>query len=174
MKLNAKILGRCLEGLFLVLIPVLITFSLMNLFFPNVLLDEKILDTLYGFNVSKLSTAQFSLLLVINIISIGFIAYGLWLGAKIARLFSQGDLLTEPSACFFYKLKTISLYWGVFNITQFIGTHKIFMPKMEMGMMVYCVVVHSIIHTFIYIFFAALAAVIAKGAGLQKDQDLTV
>lgn len=174
MKFNTKILGCCLEGLFLALIPILLIFSLSNLFFPNLLLDEKILDTLYGFNISKLSTVQFSLLLTINIISIGIIAYGLWLGAKIARLFSRGDLLTEPSARLFSKLKIMSLYWGTYNIVQFLSTSKIFMPKMEMGMMVYCVVVHSIIHTFIYIFFAALAAVIAKGAGLQKDQDLTV
>ena len=177
MKLNAKFLGRCLEGLFLLLIPVIIIYSIINVFSPGLLIGEKVLtsmEDLYGFNMQKLSLLRHSLFIVVSIIGTAFIVSGFWFGAKIARLFGNREFFTESSAQYFTKLKKMTFFWGLYNVTQMVFCSKIFMPKMPLKLFFISIGMMSLFHLLIFIVFAAIAGVITRGARLQKDQDLTV
>lgn len=177
MKLNTKLLGRSLETLFLVLIPAIILFNIINAFCPGMLVGENIIaavEELYGFNVQKLSWSGYSLFILISTIGTAFMSYVFWLGAKIARLFSRDEFFTEASAKQLTKLKSVSLWWGIFNITQMACLSKIFMPKIQLKTLLTSWCTISLFHLLFFIVCAALTALVASGARLQKDQDLTV
>lgn len=177
MKINAKIIGRCLETLFLLLIPTMIIVVVINNFFPDMLVGEKIIaatEDLYGFNLNKLSLFSRALFVFVNGISTSFIIYGLLISSKIARLFSNGESFSESSASLFARLKAIVLCWGLFNIVTQIVFSRVYMTKMSLRLMLVSVSFAAIFYMLIFILIAAIAGVIARAARLQKDQDLTV
>ncbi len=177
MKLNVKFLGRCLEGLFLGLIPVMVVYFLINHLFPDLLMGEKMMtgiEELYGFNLKKLSIVMRSLVFFFGAISTAFMIYGLWIGAKIARLYSNGETLSEGSATLFIQLKAMVFCWGLYSVSLQGITSKVLMPKMPFNMVILGVFFTAIFFLLLYIVVAALSAVVTRGARLQKDQDLTV
>ena len=177
MKMSTKILGRGLEILFMVLIGVIIVSAVVNSFFPEWFMGEKVMKAMedaYGFNIKKLSFFYRGVLIFIGSISTAMMVYGLWLGKKIAQLVSQGELISEPSAKLFTQLKKLILYWCVFNLVQMLGTYQFLMPKMEFKMMAWSLMFMSISHLMIFIFVASIASVVKRSARLKTDQDLTV
>ena len=177
MKLDAKFLGRCLEWLFLTLIPVMIIYLLVNHFFPDLLMSEKMtigIEELYGFNLKKLSITMRAVVFFFGAVSTAFMVYCLWIGARIARLYSNGETLSEGSAALFIQLKAIILYWGLYSVSLQGIIPNVLMPKMPFNMVILGVFFTAISFLLLYIVFAAIAWVITRGARLQKDQDLTV
>jgi hypothetical protein len=134
----------------------------------------KAMEDAYGFNIKKLSMFTRGLLIFLGSISTAIIVYGLWLGTKIARLVGKGEVISEQSATLFVQLKKTILYWGIFNVVQCFGSYQFLMPKMELKMMLWAMVMMSIGQLMIFIFFASIAAVVTRGARLKMEQDLTV
>ena len=164
----------------MLLIPVIIIYSIINVLFPDFFADKKTIDAaeaLTGFNLQKISLLARSLHALFSAIGTGFIVYGLWVGSRIARLFSNGDVSTEASICLFIKLKTMALYWGLYNIPVQIVFCKIFMPKIQPKMLVFVVASQIFFHLLLFIVFKAIASSITRAsklANLQKEQDLTI
>ena len=177
MKIHAKALGRFLEIFFLLLIPTAIIFFLINHFLPGLLVGEKVvtaLEELYGFSLNKLSFPMRVGFFLAGSMSNALIVYALWIGSRIARLYSNGQILTEQSVKLFTVLKTIILYMGLYNSILHAFTIIVLMPKMHYNMIMLSLFCIPIFYALIYIFFAAIAAVVVRGARLQDDQDLTV
>lgn len=177
MKLSQKLLGRGLEVLFCLLMVVIVMSAFINSFFPDLLMGEKVLKAMedaYGFNIKKLSFFTRGVLIFLGSIGTAIIVYGLWVGRKIAQLVARGEIISDPSAKLFIQLKKIVLYWGIFNVVQYLGTYQFLMPKMELKMMLWSMVMMSIGHLMIFIVFASISAVITRSARLKTDQDLTV
>ncbi len=177
MKLNAKFWGKCIEILCMLLIPVVVAMLIINNIFPDLLMGEKVMkamDDLYGYNPYAFSILQRICLFLIGAVSAAFMVYGLWIGIKIARLSSKGETFSTPSALLFAQLKKMSLYWGLYNMTQITFTYIVLMPKMQKSIMFFGLGMMGLTHLFMYVLFAGIAAVVARAAKLQDDQDLTV
>ncbi len=134
----------------------------------------KALDDLYGYNIHAFSQLQRFGLFIIGAISALFIIYSLVISIKIARIFAHGKTFSLPSARLFTQLKTIVLWWGLYNLAQITFSYIILMPKMDKNMMVMGLCWMFFFHLMLYVLIAAIAAVIRRGAKLQDDHDLTV
>ncbi len=151
--------------------------TIINNIFPELLMGEQIMkavDDLYGFNLRQFSLLQRTGLFFMGAISAAFMIYGLLIAIKIARLCGKGETLTTPSALLFAKLKNISLWWGLYNMAQMTFTYVVLMPKMQKGIMFFSLGMMTLTFILSYSLLAAIAAVVTRGANLQKDQDLTV
>lgn len=177
MKFNSRVLGRFLEVFFVLMMVVVVASAVINSFFPEWFMGEKVMKAMedaYGFNIKKLSFFCRGLLIFVGTVGTALMVYGLWLGKKIAQLASHGEMISESSAKLFRQLRQLVLGWGIFNVVQCLGTYQFLMPKIEFKMMIWSMVFMSISHLFIFIFVASIAAVIGRSARLKADQDLTV
>lgn len=161
----------------MILIPLVIISPIITNLFGDLFFGEKIMammESVYGFNLKNFSLLQRVGLTAISSISSALMAYGLYLGIGITRLFGKGEAFTMPTALLFSRLSKLSLWWGLYDLAQTIGFTLVLMPKMPKNIFVYSLVFLAVIHLFIFILFSAVAALISRGSKLQNDQDLTV
>lgn len=177
MKKRSVILSRTLEVFFIVLIIGTIISTLVQWFSPQSFMNAAWVahvEQTTGFNFYKLTWTQRLPLYVLGAITSAVMLYGLWIGVKIARLIRTTTILSDESVELFAKLKTTAMVFGLLTIVNYVYSILYLMPKMEPKMKLLSFIGTALGQLMIIGFFAAITALIKRGARLRKEQDLTV
>lgn len=169
MKPSVKTYARRFEILCIMLIPVVLLVSALVWF-----CGDKLMDSTYGINIASFPLIKRFAIFLADFIGDLFVAYGLYLCIKIARLFQKSEVFTPLTTTLFTQLSRVAIWWGVYRMIWIISFYAMIMSQHPFQLTIFAVGASGLFYLFICAFLSILATLVSKASVLQGDQDLTV
>lgn len=157
------------EKLCWALIPLTLISPVLVWFF-----GDNLLNSTYGPDIANFELWQRGVMALLGLTEALFVVYGLTVCIQIARLFQKGEVFSPQTAALFARLRSSSLYCGLYSTILGMIIYRIIMPTMPMHVTVAMLGSMALLYFFIFSFLSVLAFLVSKAVTLQKDQDLTV